>query len=209
VETDTGPQAVLAPTLLSGREWVIKKLSALLPPLPGLLGATILGDGGIAAVLDLPEIIRGASHGYATQRQMGSVAATPMPAVRALRALVVDDSLSARRALMQTLQDAGFSVEGARDGMEATQMLAKQRPDILLVDLEMPRMNGLELTHHVRHNPELQTLPIIMVTSRSTQKHRDEAASAGVNSYFTKPFQDRELLAQVQALLAQTQAVAG
>ncbi len=207
VDTESGPQALLAPSLLAGREWVIKKLSTLVPPLPGLLGATILGDGGVAAVLDLPELIRTVGGGTTTRRQ--TTTAGLASKARALRALVVDDSLSARRALMQTLQDAGFAVEGARDGMEATQMLAQQAPDILFVDLEMPRMNGLELAHHVRNQPALHRLPIVMITSRSTQKHRDEAAQAGVNHYLTKPFQDREVIEQAQRLLAQDQDKAG
>lgn len=210
VDTETGPRAVLAPILTTGREWVIKKLSRLIPTLPGLLGATILGDGGIAAVLDLPDLLRSApsqsSSGAAGPLATTHRATTP---VHALRALVVDDSLSARRALMQTLQDAGFAVGGARDGMEATQMLAQQRPDILFVDLEMPRMNGLELAHHVRNQPELRHLPILMITSRSTQKHRAEAEQAGVNYYLTKPFQDREVIEQAQRLLLQVQEKAG
>ena len=109
-------------------------------------------------------------------------------------ALVVDDSLSARRSLAQFLQDAGYEVRTARDGLEAVDMLNALEPQVLLVDLEMPRMNGIELTGHVRSVPRLAAVPIIMITSRSAAKHRQEAQTAGVDVYLTKPFAEDELL---------------
>ena len=117
-------------------------------------------------------------------------------------ALVVDDSLSARRALAQAVEDAGLEVRTARDGLEAVAMIETHRPDLLLVDLEMPRMNGLELTSHVRGRDATRTLPVIMVTSRSTAKHRRGAQAVGVNFYMTKPFADEELLQNIDAALS-------
>jgi chemosensory pili system protein ChpA (sensor histidine kinase/response regulator) len=114
----------------------------------------------------------------------------------------VDDSLSARRALAQLLSDSGFKVLTARDGMEAVETLENTSPDILFVDLEMPRMNGIELTMHVRAKPHLAKVPVIMVTSRSTVKHRQQAESAGVNAYITKPFADDMVLEHTRDLLA-------
>ena len=117
--------------------------------------------------------------------------------------LVADDSLSARKALVQVMEDAGYEVRAARDGMEAVQMVEVKRPDIVLVDMEMPRMNGIELTAHLRARPETADLPVIMITSRSTAKHRRQAEAAGVNVYLTKPFLDDELLDHVAALRGQ------
>ena len=114
--------------------------------------------------------------------------------------LVVDDSLSARRSLAQFAEDAGYRVYMARDGMEAVPIIQDKHPDLLLVDLEMPRMNGLELTRHVRALEGVANVPIIMVTSRSTDKHRQEAKAAGVNVYLTKPFAEDELLHHMESL---------
>jgi chemosensory pili system protein ChpA (sensor histidine kinase/response regulator) len=113
----------------------------------------------------------------------------------------VDDSLSARRSLAQFAQDAGFEVRTARDGLEAIEIIKGKRPDLVLVDLEMPRMNGLELTAHLRANQATHEVPVIMITSRSTEKHRREAKTMGVNVYLTKPFMEDELLGHIHTLL--------
>jgi CheY-like chemotaxis protein len=115
---------------------------------------------------------------------------------------VVDDSLSARRITAQFMKDAGFEVRTAIDGLEAASMLNHWKPDILLVDMEMPRMNGLELTAHLRAKPATAAIPVIMITSRSTEKHRRQAEAAGVNAYLTKPFADEQLLQHVMELTA-------
>lgn len=99
------------------------------------------------------------------------------------------------------MEDAGFEVRTARDGLEAIGIIHDRRPDILLVDLEMPRMNGLELTSHVRASDVTQNLPVIMITSRSTEKHRREAKAMGVNVYLTKPFAEDELLGHINSVL--------
>jgi DNA-binding response OmpR family regulator len=119
---------------------------------------------------------------------------------------VVDDSLSARRALAQVLSDAGYEVRTARDGLEAVEVIDVRTPDIVLVDMEMPRMNGIELTAHVRSRAATARLPVIMVTSRSTSKHRQQAEAAGVDVYLTKPFAEDQLLEHVQTLLRASHA---
>ncbi len=115
-------------------------------------------------------------------------------------AIVVDDSLSARRALAQLLTDAGYEVQTACDGLEAVDLLGSVRPDIMFVDMEMPRMNGIELTAHLRSRGGFDELPVVMITSRSTEKHRRQAADAGVNLYLTKPFSDDQLISQIEEL---------
>jgi len=117
--------------------------------------------------------------------------------------LAVDDSLSARRALLQLIKDMGFEARAAHDGLEAIEIINGKRPSLVLTDLEMPQMNGMELTAHLRANQATRDLPVIMITSRSTDKHRREAENAGVNLYVTKPFQEEELLGHIHRLLHQ------
>ncbi|MDG4596077.1 MAG: response regulator [Candidatus Contendobacter sp.] len=201
VREDTGAvRAVLAQEIIDSRDLVVKNLGQYIPRLSGIVGATILGDGSVAPVLDLPELLRAPTAG---QPALAAARAAP-PAATAphrLFVLAVDDSLSARRSLAQFAQDAGFEVRTARDGLEAIEIINGKRPDLVLADLEMPRMNGLELTAHLRANQATHELPVIMITSRSTEKHRREAETTGVNVYLTKPFLEDELLGHIHQLL--------
>lgn len=179
------------------RDLFIKSMGKYLNNVTGILGATILGDGSVVPVIDLPELIRAPVVNIldsANLKQTNIHRALPI-------ALVVDDSLSARRALAQVIQDAGFDVRTAKDGLEAVAIIEKKKPDIILVDMEMPRMNGMELTSHVRGFERTKDIPVIMVTSRSTDKHRKQAEAAGVDVYVTKPFAEDDLLDHVYELL--------
>lgn len=198
VQDDTGKRhLILVQELIDSRELVVKTMGKYLSGIRGTLGATILGDGSVTVLLDLPELLR---RPVGVEQPHPAAKAAPSLHVKRPIALVVDDSLSARRALAQFLQDSGFEVRTARDGLEAANLLQSLRADIMLVDMEMPRMNGLELTAHVRGHTETKHLPVIMVTSRSTEKHRSQATAAGVNAYLVKPFAETELLRQVNAL---------
>jgi len=166
---------------------------------PGFIGATILGDGTVTPVLDMPELLR------APARAINSIYTNLMdieePESMMPTIMVVDDSLSQRRALEQLLSDVGYKVRTARDGIEAVNLLAQVKPDLVLTDLEMPRMNGIELTAHIRAQSSLRRLPVIMITSRTTQKHRQMAEEAGIDFYLAKPARDEELLVKVHNLL--------
>ena len=118
------------------------------------------------------------------------------------RVLIVDDSLSVRNSLSQLMNDGGYQVVVARDGLEAIDMLDKERPDIILTDLEMPRMNGLELVSYIRNSERWSPMPIVMITSRTLAKHRKQAEAAGVNRYITKPFTEDDVLASIDDHLA-------
>jgi chemosensory pili system protein ChpA (sensor histidine kinase/response regulator) len=118
------------------------------------------------------------------------------------RVLIVDDSLSVRNSLSQLMTDGGYQVVVARDGLEAIDMLDKERPDIILTDLEMPRMNGLELVSYIRNSERWSPMPIVMITSRTLAKHRKQAEAAGVNRYITKPFTEDDVLASIDDHLA-------
>lgn len=205
VRLDSGlVQAVRVQEILDSRDLVIKKMSRYLPKIAGVVGAAILGDGKVSPVIDLPELLRAPLRSGLEPRAVGVTTVTGESSKRAAQftALVVDDSLSARRTNAQLMRDAGFEVRTAIDGMEAAAILSKWTPSVLLVDMEMPRMNGLELTTHVRSQPGTSTLPIVMITSRSTEKHRQQARAAGVNLYLTKPYRDQDLLAHVTELTA-------
>jgi DNA-binding response OmpR family regulator len=103
---------------------------------------------------------------------------------------------------VQLVQDAGFRVESARDGMDAIDTMRAFRPDLVITDLEMPNMNGIELTTHIRARDDLRQLPVIMITSRSQEKHRVLAQQAGVDTYITKPYNDGDLLQTIRQVLA-------
>ena len=196
--TEGGPRAVLVERILASQLFAVKGLGDFVPKLPGIVGATLLGDGTVAPVLDVTDLLRLPIQ-VAPPPESGNI---PRKSVTAPTALVVDDSLSARRSLAQFMHDVGYQVRQARDGSEALEIIHARCPDILLSDLEMPRMNGLELAGHVRADPRTARLPIILITSRATPRHQQEAMSAGVDAYLTKPFSEERLLAEIQRLLA-------
>jgi chemosensory pili system protein ChpA (sensor histidine kinase/response regulator) len=111
--------------------------------------------------------------------------------------MVVDDSLTVRNVTTHLLQRAGYQVATAKDGVDALEQLAELSPAVMLLDIEMPRMDGFELTRQLRREPATQNLPIIMITSRDAGKHRDHALQLGANAYLGKPYQDEELLQRI------------
>ncbi len=198
------PIAIAVDLLLNSFELVIKRLGRFVPRVQGVVGVSVLGDGTLIPVLDIPgllagELDRANALDFAAQR--GSVDLATHPSLHKQQVLIVDDSLSARNLLSQLLEDSGYLVLSARDGVEAVEILQRAKPLLVLSDLEMPRMDGIELTRHIRSNKELRELPVVMITSRSQKKHRDVAGEAGVNAYLTKPFEDDELIDLVTSLV--------
>jgi chemotaxis protein histidine kinase CheA/ActR/RegA family two-component response regulator len=192
VDTDSGPVAVLVDAVLDANELVTRPTGKYLKRIAGVAGIGLTGDGSVIPLLDVAELAR-SPH----ERSLRAAAEARAGNTRRSRVLVVDDSMSVRRAVATLLEDQGYEVALARDGLEAVKALEAARPDVLLTDLEMPNMNGLELTAHLRSRPELAALPVIMITSRSMDKHRRQALSAGVDVYLTKPYTDFELLQHV------------
>lgn len=203
ISTDTGATcAIQVQELVDGREVVVKKFGRYVPKIQGTIGAVILGDGSVAPVIDLPELLRASTQQYINvdDAYTGLPAPAGAQTVHVRTALVVDDSLSARRATAQIMRDAGYEVRTAIDGLDAVAILDEIIPDVILVDMEMPRMNGLELTSHVRARKLDKRIPIIMITSRSTQKHRQQGDAAGVDAYLVKPFSEDALLQHINRL---------
>jgi chemosensory pili system protein ChpA (sensor histidine kinase/response regulator) len=116
-------------------------------------------------------------------------------------ALVADDSITMRKVTTRVLENHGIEVITARDGVEATELMQDQIPDILFLDIEMPRMDGYQVAEHVRADSRLRHIPIIMITSRAGKKHRDRGEKAGANAYLSKPYKESELLNEVERLL--------
>ena len=115
--------------------------------------------------------------------------------------MIVDDSLSVRKSLTQLVEDAGYQASTAIDGMDALDAIERVNPSVMIVDLEMPRMNGIELVQKLRNMNTYKNLPIFMVTSRSMREHRAMAEKAGVSCYVTKPFSDEDLLGMIHQSL--------
>jgi len=141
----------------------------------------------------------------ATQRinAPSGAAAAAQEAARAASAtiMVVDDSLTVRKVTQRLLEREGYSVMLAKDGVDALEQMQDRQPDLMLVDIEMPRMDGFDLTRNIRGDERTREIPIIMITSRSADKHRNYAMQLGVNAYFGKPYQDTILLGAIAGLL--------
>jgi len=189
--------AITVDQALSSGDLIIKSLGRYASTVNSVSGVSILGDGRVVPVLDMQGLLRSATLGVIAK----PTSITPENHVNVPNILIVDDSLSARKSLSQLVEDAGFQTIIARDGVEALNMMRHQKPDIVLTDMEMPRMTGLELTANIRANETLKQVPVIMITSRTTQKHRKQAEYAGVNKYITKPFSEDELLEKINTFL--------
>lgn len=194
VDTESGPIGVLVDAILDANELVTRPAGRFVKRIPGVTGIGLTGDGSVVPLLDIAELARSP---YEHALRAAAEARSQAHVVRRSKLLVVDDSLSVRKALGMLLEDQGYEVTLARDGIEAVRALDGGRFDVLLTDLEMPNMNGLELTAHVRAKSAIASMPVIMITSRSMDKHRRQALSAGVNVYLTKPYTELELLQQV------------
>ena len=187
--------AIVADELLGNREIVVKSVGPQIASIRGISGATILGDGRIVIILDIGALVR------AEWRGRGLVPAERDQTDRRILAMVVDDSITVRRVTQRLLERNGMRVLTARDGMDAVALLQDQVPDIILLDIEMPRMDGYEVAAHVRNDPRLRAVPIIMITSRVGEKHRARAIEFGVDDYLGKPYQETELLEAIAPLV--------
>jgi chemosensory pili system protein ChpA (sensor histidine kinase/response regulator) len=188
--------------LLGNQETVVKNIGPQLARLPGVAGATVLGSGRVVLILNPIALIQRI---VVTSKAAAVSPAEPVERVaeaepRAIPVvMVVDDSLTVRKVTSRMLTRAGYEVVTAKDGVDALEQLTQITPAVMLLDVEMPRMDGFELTKQIRRDPKLRDLPILMITSRTAEKHRDYALELGVNAYFGKPFQEEELLQQISA----------
>jgi chemosensory pili system protein ChpA (sensor histidine kinase/response regulator) len=187
--------ALQVESLFGSREIVIKPVGAQLCSIDGISGATILGDGSVVMILDLASVSR------MTARVQFPKITREHEQETHLVVMVVDDSITVRKVTTRLLERNGFKVLTAKDGVDAMGQLQDVIPDIMLLDIEMPRMDGFELATHMRNDEGLKHVPIIMITSRTGDKHREHAREIGVNNYLGKPYQENDLLESIHRLI--------
>lgn len=188
--------------LMGSREIVVKTLGPQFASVPAVSGATILGDGSVVVILDVPAMLR--SNLSILLNKQDATPALPerhRDADSPIKVLVVDDSVTVRKVTSRLLSRHGMEVSTAKDGVDAMLILQDHIPDIILLDIEMPRMDGFEVANRVRHTERIQHIPIIMITSRTGQKHKDRAMEIGVDDYMGKPFQEAALMAAIDRLV--------
>ena len=205
--------AVHVDEVLGNQEVVVKNLGPQLARLPGLAGMTVLASGAVVLIYNpvalttvygeqarqlsadhaQPEVLEQAQ---ARQPQAGHAAVPAAPQIPLV--LVVDDSITVRRVTQRLLQREGYRVSLAADGLQALERLAEEKPTVVLSDIEMPRMDGFDLARNIRGDERLKDLPIIMITSRIAEKHREHAKELGVDHYLGKPYSEEELLSLVK-----------
>ena len=187
--------ALLVDEMLASREIVVKAVGPQLASIRGISGATILGDGSIVLILDIHALVRSGAPVVEIKK------AAPAPTDDRPLALVVDDSITVRRVTERFLARNGLRCATAKDGLDAIRVMQEAKPDIILLDIEMPRMDGYEFASHVRNDDRVSDVPIIMITSRVGDKHRARAIELGVNDYLGKPYQDADLLEAIRRQL--------
>ena len=199
--------AIRIDAVIGSREIVVKSVGPQVSSVPGILGATIMGDGSVLVILDLAPLVR---HGLSRREQRlaeGLQHATTAPVIEDVRTkplvMVVDDSITMRKVTGRVLERHEYEVETAKDGLDALEKLHERVPDLMLLDIEMPRMDGYELAIQMKADPRFRHVPIIMITSRTGEKHRQRAFDLGVERYLGKPYQEAELLAQISEVLEQ------
>ncbi|MCJ8146275.1 Hpt domain-containing protein [Acinetobacter sp. A3.8] len=184
---------------------VIKPIGQQLSSVGYVGGATILANGKVSLILDGQTIARRVlTTARAHQVEKATSSSTQRTARKTV--MVVDDSVTVRKVTTRLLERHGYEVITANDGVDAIEKLAQGVPDLMLLDIEMPRMDGFEVATYVRHDSNFKALPIIMITSRTGEKHREHAFSLGVNEYMGKPFQEADLVSNIQKVLAKTKA---
>jgi chemosensory pili system protein ChpA (sensor histidine kinase/response regulator) len=194
--------ALVTDELVGSREIVVKSLGPQISAIRGIAGATILGDGRIVLILDMGSLVRSEWRARPTDTMIFD------QRDRRTFALVVDDSITVRRVTQRLLERNGMRVLTAKDGVDAVSLMQEHLPDIILLDIEMPRMDGYEVAAHVRNDPRLKEIPIVMITSRVSEKHRARAIELGVDDYLGKPYQESQLLDAIEPLVNRRRALA-
>jgi len=190
--------ALIVDTLYGNREIVSKAVGPQVSSVPGVAGATILADGRVVLILDVAALVAERARRALLAEAAGRAETTRQEEVVRETIMVVDDSVTMRRVAERLLSRNGYRVVTAKDGLDAIAMLQTETPATVLLDIEMPRADGFEVAAFIRNNARIARVPIIMITSRSGEKHRERARSLGVDRYLIKPYQEDQLLAEVK-----------
>jgi len=167
-----------------------------------ITGGTIMGDGQVALIIDVNALVRSDVAKLGVHEETESVM---LEDESGITVMVVDDSITVRKVTSRLLSRHNMDVITAKDGVDALDVLQDRTPDVVLLDVEMPRMDGFELARHMKNTSTLKHIPIIMITSRTGEKHRQRAMNIGVNSYLGKPYQEEELLENIYTSLAEVE----
>ncbi len=208
IEMEESRFALAVEEIIKTEEIIIKPLGFPFQTNSAFLGASILGDGSVVPVLDLMFLLKNQESEKVRKRdseivgQVSEISPLPTFSLSPLLVLIVDDSPSMRHVTTKLIKNAGWKTLVAKDGVEALEMLqdAGELPDIILTDVEMPRMNGYELLSAIKQKENLQKIPVVMITSRTGDKHRQKAFELGVSEYLTKPFEDWVLVEMINVL---------
>lgn len=207
VRSENHAMALQVDAIMGSREIVVKSLGPQFAGVQGVSGATVTGDGTVVVILDAHAMLRKQAALLVRPQVplLQQVVQTPVAPVeeRQQKVMVVDDSVTVRKVTTRFLEREGYLVTTAKDGQDAVIQLQDEIPDVILLDIEMPRMDGFEVARHIRGSQRLRDIPIIMITSRTGQKHRDHALSLGVNHYLGKPYQEEVLLAAIREYTAE------
>ena len=190
--------AVSVDQVIGNREIVVKPVGPQVASVPGIFGATIMGDGRVVVILDVAPLVRRQA---ALPRDQLGLQAPVVEQRKVPLVMVVDDSVTMRKVTGRVLERHNFEVATAKDGVDALERMADVVPDLMLLDIEMPRMDGYELATHMKADARLRGVPIVMITSRTGDKHRQRAFEIGVERYLGKPYQEPELMRNVFDLL--------
>jgi chemosensory pili system protein ChpA (sensor histidine kinase/response regulator) len=196
IEKETWQGAVAIDRMYSQRDIVIKNLGNHLGQVKGIAGATVMGDGKVVPILNIEELVRVETDRPARPFRLKPKANIQKP----LEIMVVDDSVTIRNVVSRLMKRQGWKVVTAKDGMEAIEALYARQPDVIILDVEMPRMNGYEFMSSIRAQEKFNNLPVIMHTSRASKKHREKAKALGVNGFVTKPYEEKDFIALVKEL---------
>ncbi|MCG7975885.1 MAG: response regulator [Candidatus Thiodiazotropha taylori] len=200
LQTGEHQVALQVDDLLGSRQVVVKSLGKQVGSVRWITGGTILADGRVALILDLAALVRmDATHAAPVMKADGD----QKKLEERLRVMVVDDSITVRKVTSRLLERHDMDVVTAKDGVEAVALLQEQVPDIMLLDIEMPRMDGFELARHINNSVDYYGLPIIMISSRVGDKHRQRAMDLGVKRCLGKPYQESELLENINEVLTE------
>ena len=187
--------------LVGRREIVVKPVGHQIGMVRGIAGATILADGRVVLILEMSALVVGESLFKAAEFDETIEQEPEVQKAEERTVMVVDDSITIRKVTARMLERNGINVMLAKDGIDATNLLIDTKPDLMLLDIEMPRMDGFELATYIRNDDRLKDLPIIMITSRTGEKHKEKAMEIGVNQYLGKPYQEEELLKNINEIL--------
>ncbi|MCI5149837.1 MAG: hybrid sensor histidine kinase/response regulator [Candidatus Electrothrix sp. MAN1_4] len=193
--------ALLCEQLIGQRDIVFKDLGSHLHNVPCIAGATIMGDGSLIPILQVEEILRTWTSGVKRPEQgQQRQAAQKQTQQKVIRVLIVDDSISVRKVVSNLITQQGWIPIAARNGIEAIEKIREEKPDIVLLDVEMPRMNGFEVLQALQAQPELRDIPVAMLTSRSAEKYQKKARELGARGFMNKPFKADEVISFIRSV---------